>query len=60
MQLNTHVQTVAQLRLESEVYSPYVTEAQSGNMFSDNNINKQLDYLLQDIKQTLVVLKDTK
>lgn len=60
MDLNTHVQAVAQLREESEVYSPYVTEAQSGNMFSDNNINTQLDYLLDDIKQTLVVLKETK
>lgn len=60
MKLNTHIQSVAQLRLESEVYSPYVTAAQSGNMFSENNIDSQLDYLLQDIKQSLVVLKDTK
>lgn len=60
MKLNTHVQSVAQLRLESEVYSPYVTAAQSGNMFSQNNIDVQLDFLLQDIKQTLVVLKETR
>lgn len=60
MALNTHVQSVAQLRVESEAYSPYVTEAQSGNMFSQNNINTQLDYLLSDIKDTLVVLKETK
>lgn len=60
MQLNTHVQSIAQLRVESEIYSPYVTEAQSGNMFSQNNIDTQLNYLLDDIKQTLVVLKETK
>lgn len=60
MSLNTHVQSVSQLRVESEAYSPYVTEAQSGNMFSQNNINTQLDYLLSDIKDTLVVLKETK
>lgn len=60
MQLNTHVQAVSQLRLESEIYSPYVTSEQSGNSFTDNNINSQLDYLLDDIKEALVVLKETK
>lgn len=60
MQLNMHVQAVAQLRLEKEVYSPYVTNEQNGNLFSQNNINNQLDYLLDEIKSTLVVLKETK
>jgi len=60
MQLNTHVQAVAKLRSESETYSPYVTVAQSGNAFSQNSISNQLDYLLEDIKQTLVVLKETR
>lgn len=60
MQLNTHVQTVAQLRLERESYSPYVTAAQSGNMFTQNNIENQISYLLDDIKSTLVVLKEAK
>lgn len=60
MQLNTHVQAVAQLRREREVYSPYVTEEQSGNAFSENNIDGQLDYLLEDIKSGLVVLKEAK
>lgn len=57
MELNMQVQSVAQLRLESEAYSPYVTAAQSGNMFTQNNIDNQLDYLLEKIKTTLVVLK---
>lgn len=60
LQLNTHVQTIAQLRLESEAYSPYVTAQGSGNMFTSNNIDNQLDYLLKDIKSTLVVLKQTR
>lgn len=57
MLLNTHVQAVAQLRLESEVYSPYVTAEGSGNMFTQNNIDSQLNYLLDEIKSTLIVLK---
>lgn len=60
MQLNTHVQTIAQLRLESEVYSPYITAQGSGNAFTQNNINNQLEYLLKEIQDTLVVLKETK
>lgn len=60
MQLNTHAQAVSQLRLEREVYSPYVTAARSGNLFSRNGIDVQLDYLLADIKQTLVILKEAK
>lgn len=59
-QLNTHVQSVAQLRLDSEAQSPYITAEQSGNSFTQNNINNQLDYLLDDIKSTLVVLKETR
>lgn len=60
LQLNRHVQSIAQLRLESEAYSPYVTAQGSGNMFTSNNIDNQLNYLLKDIKSTLVVLKQTR
>lgn len=60
MQLNTHVQAVSQLRREREVYSPYLTGSGSGNTFSQNNINNQLDYLNVEIKDTLVILKADK
>ena len=60
MQLNTHVQSVAKLRSESEIYTPYVTAEQSGNVFSQNSINTQLEYLLEDIKKSLVILKETR
>lgn len=60
MQLNSQVQTLAQLRRESEVYSPYVTAQGSGNIFSKNNIDNQLNYLNEEIKKTLVILKETK
>lgn len=60
MQLNTHVQAISQLRAEREVYSPYVTAEGSGNLFSKNNIDVQLNYLDDEIKKTLVVLKETR
>lgn len=60
MELNAQVQTIAQLRLDSEVYTPYVTASGSGNLFSKNTIDVQLEYLLENIQKTLVVLKETR
>lgn len=60
MQLNTHVQALSQLRLEKEAYSPYLTSSKSGNSFSQNNINNQMDYLLKEVKDTLPVLKEAR
>jgi len=60
MQVNTHVQAVSQLRVESEIYNPYITADGSGNAFTQNNINNQLNYLLEDVKKTLVILKETR
>lgn len=57
MELNNRVQSIAQLRAESEIYTPYVTATGSGNLYSQNTIDVQLDYLLDEIKSTLVVLK---
>jgi hypothetical protein len=59
MQLNTHVQAVAQLRSQREAYGPYVATSQNANLFSQNGVSIQLDYLLSDIKETLVILKQT-
>lgn len=60
MQLNTQVQALSNLRREGEVYSPYITASSNGNAFSKNNINLQSDYLLQNIRATLVILKEAK
>lgn len=60
MTLNTHIQSIAQLRLEKEVFSPYVISESNGNAFSQNTIDNQLNYLLDDIKSTLVILKEAK
>jgi len=60
MQLNTQVQSIAELRKEKEVYSPYVTAVGTGNMFTNNNIENQLNYLDDNIKKTLVILKETR
>jgi len=60
MQLNTHVQTVSQLRAESSIYSPYLPYTDKGYIYSPNNINKQMDYLLKEVEDTLVILQEAK
>ncbi len=58
MQLNLHIQTISQLRTEGEIYSPYLAYTDKGYIFSPNNIDKQLSYLLKEIQDTLIVLKE--
>ena len=58
MQLNLHIQTIAQLRAEGEIYSPYLAYTDKGYIFSPNNVNQQLDYLLKEIQDTLIVLRE--
>lgn len=60
MQLNTYVQTISQLRAESSVYSPYLPYTDKGYIYSPNNINQQMDYLLKEVEDTLVILQETK
>lgn len=60
MELNNEVQALAALRREKEIYSPYVISASNGNIFSDNNIEQQNEYLLDNIRRTLIILKEAK
>lgn len=60
MDLNNQVQALASLRREKEIYSPYIVSSSNGNAFSDNNINLQSEYLLDNIRETLIILKEAK
>ena len=60
MQMNTYVQTVSQLRAESSLYSPYLPYTDRGYIYSPNNIDQQMDYLLKEVEDTLVVLQETR
>lgn len=60
LRLNMQVQTVTLLRTESATYSPYLAYGEKGYIYNSNNIDQQLDYLLKQINDTLVVLKEAK
>ena len=58
MELSLHAPTVAQLRTEAEKYSPYLAYTGTGQIYNENNINEQLQYLKDEIEQTIVILKE--
>lgn len=58
LELNTHTKSVATLRSEAEKYRPYLAYTGAGYLYNDNVINQQLDYLRQEIEDTIVVLKE--
>ncbi len=58
MELSLHANTVAQLRTEAEKYSPYLAYTGTGHIYNENNINEQLQYLKDEIEQTIAVLKE--
>lgn len=58
MELSLHANTVAQLRTEAEKYSPYLAYSGTGQIYNENNINEQLQYLKDEIEQTIVILKE--
>ncbi len=58
MDLRLHANTVAQLRTEAEKYSPYLAYTGTGYIYNENNINEQLQYLKDEIEQTIAVLKE--
>lgn len=59
MDVSLHANTVSQLRSEAEKYSPYLAYTGAGQIYNENNITEQLQYLKDEIEQTIVILKET-
>ena len=57
-ELNRYANSVAILRNEAIYYAPYLAYHTDGYIYSPNNINQQLQYLLAEIEDTLFILKD--
>lgn len=58
MDLSLQAFTVSQLRTEAEKYSPYLAYTGAGQIYNENNINEQIQYLKDEIEQTIVILKE--
>ena len=58
MALAMHAKSVAELRKEGAEYSKYLAYQAAGAIYAPDNINKELQYLLQELQETLVVLRE--
>ena len=59
MELNIHTRSVALLRTEAKKYNPYLSYGGGGYIYDPNNINEQLDYLKSEIRQVILVLRES-
>jgi len=58
MELNTHAHSVALLRSEAVKYNPYLAYHSEGYVYNPNNIQQQLDYLKNEIQQTILLIRE--
>lgn len=59
MELNIHTRSVALLRTEAKKYNPYLSYGGGGYIYDPNSINEQLDYLKSEIRQVILVLRES-
>lgn len=58
MQLCMHVKAMAELRREGAEYNRYLAYQAAGSVFAPDNVNKELQYLLEDLQEVLVILRE--
>ncbi len=58
MELNIHSRSVALLRAEAKKYNPYLSYSGAGYIYDPNNLNEQLGYLKDEIRQVILVLRE--
>ena len=60
IEISNKTREISQLRADAERYKKYLTYSDSGSIYSQNNINRELDELKIDIERAITVLKNTK
>ena len=57
LELNNYVKSLAQLRREAVTYQRFLSYQASGSIYNPENINQQLQYLLEELNNTILLLK---
>lgn len=57
LEINRYVKSLAQLRREAVVYQRYLAYQSTGSIYNPENINQQLQYLLEELNNTILLLK---
>ena len=58
VEINQYVKSIAQLRKEAITYQRYLAYQTTGSIYNPENINNQLQYLLDELKATVILLKE--
>lgn len=59
LELNTHSRSIALLRAEAEKYNPYLSYGSEGYIYNPTNIQQQLGFLKNEIRQTILLLRES-
>ena len=58
MTLAIRAKSIAELRREGMEYNKYLAYQSAGAMYSPDNINKELKYFLEELQETLIILRE--
>ena len=58
LELSLRANTVSNLRTEAEKYKPYLAYSGAGKVYNSENIDRQLEYLKNEIESVIVILKE--
>lgn len=59
MDVSMQAKSIALLRNEAIKYNPYLAYGGSGYIYNPNNVTEQLNYLNEEIKQTILLLRES-
>ena len=57
-EINGYVKSISQLRKEALTYQRYLSYQTTGSIYNPENINQQLQYLLEELNSTIIMLKE--
>ena len=60
VEISNRTKEISQLRADAEKYKRYLAYTDTGSIYSQNNIDKELDGLKIDIERAITVLKNTR
>lgn len=58
MSLGMHIKAIAELRKEGAQYNRYLAYQAAGSIYAPDNINKELQYLLEELQDVLITLRE--
>ena len=57
-EVNRYVKSISTLRREAVTYQRYLAYSSSGSVYNPENIQQQLQYLLEEINSTILLLRE--